>query len=136
MAERKGKPAPDIFLLALERINEALSPNSSRSIGSEECLVLEDSTAGVEAARKAGMRVVWVPHPKLREVYCGSERVVLEGRTDELLGGVPPPSAGDSMKEGQASEQCKFRTDDGFAEMLSSLDLFDYQRYGLEVLVV
>ena len=41
-----GKPAPDLFLLAAERIG----------VDPEHCLVVEDSRAGVEAARAAGMR--------------------------------------------------------------------------------
>jgi beta-phosphoglucomutase len=45
---RKGKPSPDGFLLAAERLN--VSP--------KECLVIEDSSHGIEAARKAGMKVV------------------------------------------------------------------------------
>ncbi len=40
----RAKPAPDIFLLAARRL--ALPP--------EECVVFEDSTAGIEAARSAG----------------------------------------------------------------------------------
>ena len=46
----KAKPDPSIFLLAAELMN--LKP--------EECLVFEDSFAGVEAARRAGMKVVAV----------------------------------------------------------------------------
>jgi HAD superfamily hydrolase (TIGR01509 family) len=44
----RGKPAPDLFLHAASRMN-ALP---------EECLVIEDSIAGVQAARAAGMRVI------------------------------------------------------------------------------
>lgn len=46
-----GKPAPDIFLLAAERLN--LSP--------AHCLVLEDSQPGTQAALAAGMSVIVVP---------------------------------------------------------------------------
>lgn len=45
-----GKPAPDMYLLAAERLGVAPS----------DCLVLEDGPPGVEAARRAGMRVVLV----------------------------------------------------------------------------
>jgi len=51
-----GKPAPDVYLEASRRL--AVEP--------AECLVVEDSLAGVRAARAAGMRVVLVPaagHP-------------------------------------------------------------------------
>jgi beta-phosphoglucomutase-like phosphatase (HAD superfamily) len=43
----RGKPAPDLFL------------HAARDMGvqPDECLVIEDSPAGVEAANAAGMRV-------------------------------------------------------------------------------
>jgi HAD superfamily hydrolase (TIGR01509 family) len=44
----RGKPAPDLFLHAASRMNAH----------PEECLVIEDSIAGVQAARAAGMRVI------------------------------------------------------------------------------
>ena len=51
---KRGKPAPDIFLLAAQRL--ALSP--------EHCLALEDSESGALAALAAGMRVIVVPDLK------------------------------------------------------------------------
>ncbi len=41
----KSKPAPDIFLLAAKSLN--MEP--------EECIVIEDSTNGIQAAKNAGM---------------------------------------------------------------------------------
>jgi len=46
-----SKPAPDLFLLASRRLG----------IAPAKCLVLEDSEAGVRAARAAGMEVIMVP---------------------------------------------------------------------------
>ena len=82
MSDSKKKPEPDIFLLALKRLNDAETVRGERTLERSECLVFEDSIAGVEAARKAGMRVVWVPHPGLAEVCKGREMDVLMGRTE------------------------------------------------------
>lgn len=54
----RGKPAPDIYLLALEMVNATLA-EGEKKIAPEECLVFEDSVPGVEAGRRAGMRVIW-----------------------------------------------------------------------------
>lgn len=43
-----GKPAPDVFLNAAQRLN----------VKPENCLVIEDSPSGVEAARRAGMKII------------------------------------------------------------------------------
>jgi beta-phosphoglucomutase family hydrolase len=40
-----GKPAPDIFLAAAQRLN----------VNPENCIVIEDSTNGIKAAKDAGM---------------------------------------------------------------------------------
>ncbi|XGV95019.1 MAG: HAD family hydrolase [Leptolyngbya sp. BL-A-14] len=45
---KKGKPEPDIFLLAAQRLN--VSPH--------DCIVYEDTDTGLEAARRAGMRSI------------------------------------------------------------------------------
>jgi HAD superfamily hydrolase (TIGR01509 family) len=49
-----GKPAPDLFLLAASTINVAPT----------ECIVLEDSEAGVDGAHAAGMTVFMIPDMK------------------------------------------------------------------------
>jgi len=46
------KPAPDLFLLAAERLGAR----------ADSCVVFEDSPNGIRAARAAGMRVVAVPN--------------------------------------------------------------------------
>jgi beta-phosphoglucomutase len=52
----RGKPEPDGFLTALGRLGFILRPHPS--IVAAECLVIEDTAAGVEAARRAGMKVL------------------------------------------------------------------------------
>jgi HAD superfamily hydrolase (TIGR01509 family) len=44
----RGKPAPDLFLLAAHTMNAAPA----------HCIVIEDSTLGIEAGRAAGMRAI------------------------------------------------------------------------------
>jgi len=51
---RNGKPHPEAFLLALRQINEQ-HPRPSPPIQPEECLVIEDSIHGLDAAHAAGM---------------------------------------------------------------------------------
>lgn len=47
----RGKPAPDMFLLAAEKMG----------VPAEKCLVFEDAEPGIRAALAAGMKVVRVP---------------------------------------------------------------------------
>lgn len=46
-----GKPAPDMFLLAAEKMG----------VDPKQCLVFEDGPSGIEGARRAGMSTVFVP---------------------------------------------------------------------------
>ena len=46
-----GKPAPDVFLLAAERLD----------VDPKDCLILEDSKAGVKAGKASGAMVFMVP---------------------------------------------------------------------------
>ena len=69
---KRGKPAPDIFLLAAQRLGA--SP--------EECLVFEDAHAGMEAALAAGMSVIVVPHSGVdKQLYRGASQI-LDSLTD------------------------------------------------------
>lgn len=117
MGAGRGKPLPDIFLLALKTVNETL-PEGEQPIKPEECLVFEDSVPGVEAGRRAGMRVIWCPHPKLKEEVAGREEEILAGRTGE---------AGD-VDTHQLGE-----LGDGWAEYLPTLENFPYAKYGIKV---
>jgi beta-phosphoglucomutase len=52
-----GKPDPAMYRLALARINET-APRPHPVIQPAECLVVEDSLAGIQSALAAGMKVV------------------------------------------------------------------------------
>ena len=52
-----SKPEPDGYLLAVEQLNQKY-PNLNAK--ASECLVIEDTPAGIEAAKRAGMQVVGV----------------------------------------------------------------------------
>lgn len=147
MSSRAGKPAPDIFLLALQRINDNLSFNDTdKKIRPEECLVFEDSIAGVEAGRKAGMRVVWVPHAGLLDVCQGREEMVLAGSTEEpqnqtSLGvaaemGTTPEQRQKAARKEMQHQDAKgsfLPSEDGWADLLTSLESFPYQYYGIHL---
>lgn len=115
--QERGKPAPDIYLVALGALNANLEPGAE-PVRPEECLVFEDSVAGVEAGRRAGMRVVWVPHPDVAAEYDGKQSQVLAARSGMF-------DLGDEWQLGQL--------DDGWAESISSLEHFDYDKYGIAV---
>lgn len=138
----KGKPAPDIYLLALETVNERIrSEGKEREITPEECLVFEDSVPGVEAGRRAGMQVVWCPHPELLQEYKGREREVLAGLTDngvdaEAEAGKPPEMADVQGRKAEAGEWIKGTPgtlDDGWATLLETLEGFPYSQYGIKI---
>ncbi|RDL39231.1 HAD-like protein [Venustampulla echinocandica] len=112
----RGKPNPDIYLVALNAINESLG-EGEKEIKPEECLVFEDGIPGVVAGRRAGMRVVWVPHAGLAAQYKGREEEVLAGRGEEAHTDV---------------EQLGV-VGDGRGEQLVTLERFPYGKYGIVV---
>ena len=153
----RGKPCPDIYLLALEMVNGEIRRrregrrgagrgNTETATGKgtatgtdkesdaqvdedtyadeteirpDECLVFEDSVPGVEAGRRAGMQVVWCPHPGLRAEYVGQEAAVLAGRSGMARGG-PEEKTEKIGQEG-----------DGWARLFPTLEDFPYADYGI-----
>ena len=63
----RPKPAPDIYLLAAERLGAA----------PQECIVIEDSPAGASAAQAAGMRVLgYAPGDSAAAMQTSGVRVI------------------------------------------------------------
>ena len=78
---RRGKPDPEGFLLAARRLG----------VPPDRCIVIEDAVAGVEAAKRAGMRCIAVTttHPRerltLADLVVASLEVVSPRVLDSLL---------------------------------------------------
>ncbi len=60
------KPAPDVFLLAADRLG----------VGPARCVVLEDSPSGVLGAKNAGMTVIAVPEAAPGDRFGAADAVV------------------------------------------------------------
>lgn len=138
----RGKPAPDIYLLALKTINDRLKTEGEAEIYPEECLVFEDSVPGVEAGRRAGMQVLWCPHEGLLNEYKGREKEVLAGLTGEHKDDADEggKTAREVKEDVQGKEERIHRRiegkpgeiDDGWAVFVKSLEEFPYEWYGIE----
>jgi beta-phosphoglucomutase len=82
----RGKPAPDCFLAALGRLGFMLRVRPP--IESGECLVVEDTVAGVQAAHRAGMKVLAIAHTTPAHELASAEIVrssLAETDLDEVL---------------------------------------------------
>ena len=125
----RGKPAPEIYLLALETINNQLREEGKAEVLPEECLVFEDSVPGIEAGRRAGMRTIWCPHPMILEECRGREHEVMAGitstaRDEKLAVSQSVSDSGVARLHGWPG-----RIGDGWTEQLQSLEDFCYERY-------
>jgi HAD superfamily hydrolase (TIGR01509 family) len=67
-----GKPAPDIYILAARKIG----------VRAEECLAVEDSTAGVRSAKAAGMITVGYHNPTSQGQDVGMADYVVDCLSD------------------------------------------------------
>jgi HAD superfamily hydrolase (TIGR01509 family) len=71
-----GKPAPDMFLVAAERLGAP----------PEECVVIEDSPPGVQAGVAAGMRTIAVCRvPGTEASLAGADRILDSVTADAIL---------------------------------------------------
>ena len=68
----KGKPDPAGYLLALEKLNQ----NETEKITPEQCVAIEDSRWGLQAAMAAGMHTIAVTNSYSFEELSMAERVV------------------------------------------------------------
>jgi beta-phosphoglucomutase len=65
---RRGKPHPDVFLLAAEKLR--LDPS--------KCVVIEDAPAGLEAAKRAGMIAIALTGTAGREALEKDSDIIVE----------------------------------------------------------
>jgi sugar-phosphatase len=75
---RHGKPDPEGYLIAAKRLG----------VAPERCLVIEDTPAGLEAARRAGMDTLGItttfPQAELKAAICIADFTCLRlGRTED-----------------------------------------------------
>jgi HAD superfamily hydrolase (TIGR01509 family) len=106
-----GKPDPAIYRMTLARLNDCgCSPRLSAS----NCLVIEDSLAGIRSARQAGMKVLAVATTYSAEKLCEADGVLagFVGLTPEtaigMVAGIgrdgPPCPARPSQRYGSAPQ--------------------------------
>jgi HAD superfamily hydrolase (TIGR01509 family) len=72
------KPAPDLFLLAAERMR----------VTPARCVVFEDSPNGLRAAHAAGMWAIAVPNGLTRALALPDPHLVLDSLAAKSLGGI------------------------------------------------
>jgi sugar-phosphatase len=78
---RAGKPAPDAYLLAASRLN----------VKPAQCVVVEDTPAGIQAGRAAGMKTIGIAATRSEELLSQADVVVAQ------LADIKPRIAGDTI---------------------------------------
>lgn len=74
---KRGKPAPDVFLLAAERAG----------VPADQCVVIEDAPVGLQAAKAAGMIAVGLTGTHAADVLHDADKIVssLDELTPEFI---------------------------------------------------
>ena len=75
---KNGKPHPEAFLTALAKLNE----RATDPIFASECVVIEDSLHGIEAARSAGMKCLAITNSYSEEQLQGKADRVVKNLTE------------------------------------------------------
>jgi beta-phosphoglucomutase len=89
----RGKPAPDAFTAALGRLGFMLRERDA--IRPAQCLAVEDTLAGIEAASSAGMKVLAVGHTSDLAALTAADLVrpsLVETDLDDVLRRLARPS--------------------------------------------
>lgn len=71
------KPAPDCYLIALEKLNERRRAERRPPLLANECLVIEDSPPGIVSGRQAGMRTLGITNTVSGEQLRAAEAEVV-----------------------------------------------------------
>ena len=71
-----GKPAPDVFLLAAKRLG----------VDPKDCLILEDSKAGIKAGKASGAMVFMVPDMFTVDKECEDTAYIILTNLGEVIG--------------------------------------------------
>lgn len=84
----RSKPEPDVYLETLRRLNSEAGPDTH--ILPSECVVIEDSVAGIRAAKAAGMRCLAVTNSYAAHELSGADivRDTLSGLEYEDIAGI------------------------------------------------
>jgi HAD superfamily hydrolase (TIGR01509 family) len=80
---RASKPAPDVYFEALRQLSSA----AGAPLAAADCVAIEDSQWGIDAARAAGLRTIGVTHTYHAQALTGTDIVIshLDLVTEELL---------------------------------------------------
>ena len=78
---KKGKPDPEGPLLTLQKLNRIVSPAEAgiqNPILPDQCIVIEDSHWGLEAAKAAGMHTIAVTNSYDADQLAMAEKIVTQ----------------------------------------------------------